>query len=176
MCGLDVLEANLFGTTDGLALDVFRAADPFGRVDDGGRRVETTHRRARSPARSTSRRGSTSAGARTRGATRERRVRSHVDVDADESETDTVVEVHADDDIGLLYRLASDVRRARRSTCASPRSRRLGTRVVDVFYVRDAAGAKIDDPDADRAGCTRALVTPAESIGLRDGRTRSSPA
>ena len=60
----------------------------------------------------------------------------HVDVNTDESETDTVVEVHADDDIGLLYRLASaftelalDVRIAKVAT--------LGKRVVDVFYVRD---------------------------------------
>jgi len=38
VCGLDVLEASLFGTTDGFALDVFlRQPDPFGRVaDDGG--------------------------------------------------------------------------------------------------------------------------------------------
>ena len=35
--GLDVLAASLFGTTDGIALDVFRAADPFGRIaDDDG--------------------------------------------------------------------------------------------------------------------------------------------
>jgi [protein-PII] uridylyltransferase len=55
--------------------------------------------------------------------------------------------VHADDDIGLLYRLAStfteldlDVRIAKVAT--------LGKRVVDVFYVRDADGRKIDDPEA----------------------------
>ena len=35
IAGLDVLEANLFGTTDGLALDVFRTADPFDRVGEG---------------------------------------------------------------------------------------------------------------------------------------------
>jgi [protein-PII] uridylyltransferase len=68
-------------------------------------------------------------------------------VNSDESETDTVVEVHADDDIGLLYRLASaftelslDVRIAKVAT--------LGKRVVDVFYVRDSDARKIDDPDA----------------------------
>ncbi|HEY5170315.1 MAG TPA: hypothetical protein VIK54_01180, partial [Acidimicrobiia bacterium] len=56
-------------------------------------------------------------------------------------------EVHADDDIGLLYRLASaftelslDVRIAKVAT--------LGSRVVDVFYVRDSGARKIDDPDA----------------------------
>ena len=71
----------------------------------------------------------------------------HVELDTEESETDTVVEVHADDDIGLLYRLASaladralDVRLAKVAT--------LGRRVVDVFYVRDADGHKITEPDA----------------------------
>ena len=47
VCGLDVLEASLFGTTDGRALDVFRGADPFGRVaDDDGARVTQTIERA----------------------------------------------------------------------------------------------------------------------------------
>ena len=67
-----------------------------------------------------------------------------IDVDTEISETDTIVEVHADDDVGLLYRLASaftelslDVRVAKVAT--------LGQRVVDVFYVRDSDGGKIDD-------------------------------
>src|SRR5437870_4651950 len=47
VCGLDVFEASLFGTTDGHALDVFRGADPFGRVaDDDGARVTRTIERA----------------------------------------------------------------------------------------------------------------------------------
>ena len=68
-------------------------------------------------------------------------------MNTEESETDTVVEVHADDDLGLLYRLAStfaelslDVRIAKVAT--------LGKRVVDVFYVRDSDTRKIDDPAA----------------------------
>ena len=40
VCGLDVIEANLFGTVDGLALDTFSATDPFGRMRDGVERVE----------------------------------------------------------------------------------------------------------------------------------------
>ena len=59
--------------------------------------------------------------------------------DTGESATDTVLEVHTDDEIGLLYRLASaladlglDVRVAKVAT--------LGERVVDTFYVRDAGG------------------------------------
>ncbi len=147
VCGVDVLEARLFGTTDGYALDVFRGADPFGRVadDDGARVIETIERAL--------------AGELDLAARVDERRRAYapiskpappeirVDVSSEESETDTVVEVHADDDVGLLYRLASaftelslDVRIAKVAT--------LGKRVVDVFYVRDSRAHKIDDPDA----------------------------
>ncbi len=145
--GLDVTHASLFGTTDGVALDVFHGADPFGRVaDDDGARVAQTIGRALA--------GELDVSARV-----EERRRSYapitkpappevqVDVSSEESETDTVVEVHTDDDIGLLYRLASafteldlDVRIAKVAT--------LGKRVVDVFYVRDSDSAMIDDPAA----------------------------
>jgi [protein-PII] uridylyltransferase len=147
VCGLDVLEASLFGTTDGYALDVFRGADPFGRVaDDDGARVTQTIERALAGevdlAVRVDERRRAYAGIETRATPAVR-----IDVNSDESETDTVVEVHADDDIGLLYRLASaftelslDVRIAKVAT--------LGSRVVDVFYVRDSGARKIDDPDA----------------------------
>jgi [protein-PII] uridylyltransferase len=142
--GLDVLEASLFGTTDGVALDVFQGADPFGRVaDDDGARVAQTIERALAGELDLSTRVEDRRRAYapiTKAAPQEVRV----DVSSDESETDTVVEVHADDDIGLLYRLASafteldlDVRIAKVAT--------LGKRVVDVFYVRDADARKIED-------------------------------
>jgi [protein-PII] uridylyltransferase len=147
VCGLDVLEASLFGTTDGLALDVFRGADPFGRVDDDdGARVTHTIERALAGeldlAVRVDERRRAYAGIRERAAPEVR-----IDVNSEESETDTVVEVHADDDIGLLYRLASaftelalDVRIAKVATS--------GKRVVDVFYVRDSSARKVEDADA----------------------------
>ncbi len=67
-------------------------------------------------------------------------------VDNEASSTATVLEVHANDAIGLLYRITRalaeldvDIRSAKVQT--------LGDEVVDAFYVRDAAGAKITDPD-----------------------------
>jgi [protein-PII] uridylyltransferase len=144
-CGLDVLEANLFGTTDGLALDVFQAADPFGRVEANGARVEQTIEDALEgnidlAARVEERRKAYSADKGEPGPV-------FVEIDTGASETDTVVEVHVDDDVGLLFRLASaladlglDVRVAKAAT--------LGERVVDVFYVRDAEGRKLEDVTA----------------------------
>jgi len=144
ICGVDVLEASLFGTTDGIALDVFRGADPFGRVDEEGTRVRQTIERSLTgeidlPTRVEERRKSYAPLTKVSGAVQ-------IYVRTDESDTDTVVEVHADDEVGLLYRLASsfaelelDVRVAKVAT--------LGQRVVDSFYVRDAQGHKVDDPD-----------------------------
>jgi [protein-PII] uridylyltransferase len=144
VCGLDVIDANLFGTADGLAFDVFRATDPYGRVKDGGENVVQTlqqaldseldvEKRVADRRRDYARRGATPGPVEVR-------------IVADESATDTLVEVHADDEVGLLYRLAAtfadlglDVRVAKVAT--------QGDRVVDVFYVRDAAGAKIADSE-----------------------------
>ena len=75
------------------------------------------------------------------------------------------MEVHADDDVGLLYRLASafselglDVRVAKVAT--------LGSRVVDVFYVRDSGGGKLDDgPAIERARGVLARFIAGESSG-----------
>jgi [protein-PII] uridylyltransferase len=175
VCGLDVLEAHLFGTSDGLALDVFRAADPFGRVQDGVESVEQTIRDALDGHLDVATRVADRSAAYRRPHAEPGPITIMIAVD--ESETDTVVEVHTDDDIGLLYRLASaladlglDVRVAKVAT--------LGERVVDVFYVRDAVGKKV----ADRGGVDelhRALAShlsaqgeigsSAESIDLRHG-------
>jgi [protein-PII] uridylyltransferase len=147
VCGLDVLEANVFGTTDGRALDVFRAGDPFGRThDDASRVVETIERALRDEidltGRVDERRRAYSLRSTSTGAVR-------IELDGETSETDSIVEVHADDEVGLLYRLASafadlalDVRVAKVAT--------QGARVVDVFYVRDARGQKIGVADAER--------------------------
>jgi len=69
-----------------------------------------------------------------------------VTVDNDASETATVLEVRAPDEIGLLHRITRalfdaglDVVSARVST--------LGEMVVDAFYVRESAGTKLADPN-----------------------------
>jgi [protein-PII] uridylyltransferase len=162
-CGLTVLEANLFGTTDGMALDVFHASDPYERVErHGAQRVEMTLAGALSGEIDVA----SGVEARARDYRRLDRPPGKVvvDVDRDASDTDTLFEVHADDDVGLLYRLATtfvafdlDVRVAKVQT--------LGERVVDVFYVRNAAGEKVGDEGVVRQ-VRRALVA-AIAVGDR---------
>lgn len=67
-------------------------------------------------------------------------------IDNNISEVATVLEVHAPDQIGLLYQLTQvlhelnlDIRSAKVQT--------LGPAVVDSFYLRDAAGNKVSDKD-----------------------------
>jgi [protein-PII] uridylyltransferase len=161
-CGLTVLEANLFSTADGMAIDVFHASDPYERVErHGAERVEMTLAGALS--------GEIDVAAGVEARARDYRRLDRpagkvvVEVDRDASDRDTVFEVHTDDDVGLLYRLAStfvafdlDVRVAKVQT--------LGDRVVDVFYVRDADGNKVGD-DAVLEKVRRALV---EAITARN--------
>ncbi len=69
-----------------------------------------------------------------------------VEVDNSASATSTVVDVRAEDDVGLLHRITAalfalelDLVAARVST--------LGHEVLDAFYVRDATGGKVTDPE-----------------------------
>ncbi len=145
VAGLTVREASLFTTVDGWAVDVFRAADPFGRFDrDSASGLETHVCEALS--------GELDVDEAVRARMRNYQPPGHlrgpveVIVDLDASDTATVVEVHADDEVGLLYRLSRifadlhvDVAVAKVAT--------LGERVVDVFYVTDSSGQRIVDPD-----------------------------
>jgi [protein-PII] uridylyltransferase len=68
-----------------------------------------------------------------------------VTVDNDASETATVLEVRAPDEIGLLHRITRSLFEADLDV-VSARVSTLGEMVVDAFYVREATGAKVTDP------------------------------
>ena len=59
----------------------------------------------------------------------------------------TVVEVHAVDAIGVLYRITRALAELDLNI-VSAKVQTLGDRVVDAFYVRDMAGEKVTDPAA----------------------------
>ncbi|MGQ0433742.1 MAG: [protein-PII] uridylyltransferase [Microthrixaceae bacterium] len=66
-------------------------------------------------------------------------------VDNAASREATVVEVHAPDSIGVLYRITRALADLDLDI-VSAKVQTLGDRVVDAFYVRDATGGKLDDP------------------------------
>ena len=89
--------------------------------------------------------------------------RTVVKVDNSASATATVVEVRAPDRVGTLYRITRaladlelDIRTAKVST--------LGHEVVDAFYVLDAGGCRIVDPDHARE-VERAVMVELARIG-----------
>jgi [protein-PII] uridylyltransferase len=142
--GLDVLAAAAY-SDDGRALSEFLVADPFrdetpwGRVAaDLERAVEgrlALHARVAERARLYSRPARIASRRRFAAAVR---FDNHASADA------TVIDVHASDATGVLYRITRalaeldlDIRRARVQT--------LGAQVVDAFYVRDAQGKITDD-------------------------------
>ncbi len=152
--GLDVLSASAY-SDDSRALAEFRVADPF-RSETPWSRVErdlerALHGRLALQARVADR-------ARRYAAPRGPawRASPSVRVDNDASATATVVDVHAPDGVGVLYRITRaltefdvDIRSARVQT--------LGREVVDAFYVVDARGRKITDAET-VAEIERAIV------------------
>jgi [protein-PII] uridylyltransferase len=140
--GLDVVAAAAHSTDDGRALSEFRVHDPVRDETPWPRIVAdlelaldgrlAVHSRVAERARAYARRRKAVA----------RHVPASVRFDNELSETATVVDVHAPDGVGVLYRITRamaeldlDIRSARVQT--------LGGAVVDAFYVRDRHGEKI---------------------------------
>jgi [protein-PII] uridylyltransferase len=67
-----------------------------------------------------------------------------VTIDNEASETATVVEVRAPDEIGLLHRITRALFEADLDV-VSARVSTLGEMVVDAFYVRESSGTKVTD-------------------------------
>jgi len=143
--GASIVDARIFTTNDGMALDVFWVQDlqgnPLSRPEDVARlrhRVELTMRGdIRLSKELPERRSTLPARAR-----RVFTVEPVVIIDNDASNTHTVIEVNGRDRPALLY----DLTRALFNlslTISHARIATYGERAVDVFYVKDLFGLKI---------------------------------
>jgi [protein-PII] uridylyltransferase len=72
--------------------------------------------------------------------------RREVVIDNAISDASTVIEVHAPDELGLLYRL-TQVLRELQLDIRTAKVQTLGPQVVDSFYLQDGGGAKIGDEE-----------------------------
>jgi [protein-PII] uridylyltransferase len=144
MHGIDIVAATVHSDARGTGVEQFRIERSFDgevrwpdviadltRVLDGALDISAA----------VARRAIRYAGRTTRVATP---ARNEVTFDNAISATATVVDVHAADGVGVLYRITEvlarhglDVRSAKVQT--------MGAQVVDAFYVRDGAGAKVVD-------------------------------
>jgi [protein-PII] uridylyltransferase len=143
--GLNVLGAEIYTRDDGLALEVFRLA----AIGDEERRFERVREDLAKVLV-----GRLSLDMRLAEKRRDYRPRvgkgsqapPRVVIDNQSSDFYTLIDVHAEDRVGLLYAVTKtladlmlDIHKAKVST--------YGQDVVDVFYVRDLDGLKITDPE-----------------------------
>jgi [protein-PII] uridylyltransferase len=161
--GMNILAARITTSRDEVALDAFRVSEEGGEEVDTERweRVERTlrsvlvgevdveelGRRSQRPSILTRRR---------------RRVSTHVEIDNRVSRDYTVLDVYTGDRVGLLfsitsclYHLGLSIHLAKITTMVE--------QVLDVFYVTDREGKKVEDPT--RLGLIRQELTEALEAG-----------
>jgi len=141
--GGNVLEAKIFTTNDGLALDVFLVQGPNGLpIED---KQGLGRLRTKVLAAAVQDEGEGSAVPRPMLKSRERvfEVESMVSFDHAGSETYTIIEVNGRDRVGLLSDIAQGFADLRLSV-GSAHISTFGESAVDVFYVRDRFGLKLE--------------------------------
>jgi [protein-PII] uridylyltransferase len=146
VAGGSIVDAKVFTTSDGFALDIFSVQDadggPFGDAPRVERLKQTILKIVRGEA--VPRALFAKRPAKNRASAFD--VPSRVKFDNEASHTSTVLEVRGRDRVGFLY----DVSKALFESGLSISSAMIATygeRVVDVFYVRDGFGHKITHPD-----------------------------
>jgi [protein-PII] uridylyltransferase len=157
--GMNILAARITTSTDGLALDAFRISQA---AADAGDDLERWERVERTLARVLAGEVNVEdlvARSRRPFERPRRRVVTTVEIDNTVSQAYTVLDVYASDRVGLLftitntlYHLWIDIHLAKITTMVD--------QVLDVFYVTDHEGKKIEDParlEAIRAALVRAL-------------------
>lgn len=165
--GVNILSSNVYTTRTGLALEVYRVATPPGdevdrertwseftrslqRVLAGEVRVEDLVRRRRRPVGTP---------------TTPSRLPPSVEVSNDESDFYTIVDVAANDRLGLLYDLTRTLAEHELEIFVSKATTVLD-QVADTFYVKDATGRKLTDPE--RVEALRAALLAAVQLEEAD--------
>jgi [protein-PII] uridylyltransferase len=142
--GVGVLDAAVT-TRDGVALEVLQVESSFGPTVSWDKVVADLERMLDGQLALQERLAER---ARVYGARRSRgpiQEAPRVLVDNSASRAATVVEVHAPDSIGVLYRITRRLAELGLDI-SSAKVQTLGERVIDAFYVRSATGGKLEDP------------------------------
>jgi [protein-PII] uridylyltransferase len=169
VAGANIVDAQIYTTTDGLALDTISVSREFDHDEDEGRRaarIADSIEKAlagelllpevvgkRGPAK---------------GRIKAFAVEPEVLINNQWSNRYTVVEIHGLDRPGLLYELTATLSRLSLNI-TSAHVATFGERVVDVFYVTDLMGAKIDSLPR-QAAIKRALIHLLTAAGANDTR------
>ena len=144
--GANIVDAQIYTTTDGRALDTIAISREYDRDDDEGRRAtrigdmieDVLEGKVRLPETVAKR-------ASTKGKIRAFTVEPEVIVNNQWSDRYTVIEVSGLDRPGLLYQLTTAISKLNLNI-ASAHVATFGERARDVFYVTDLLGAQINAP------------------------------
>ncbi|MGE0210837.1 MAG: [protein-PII] uridylyltransferase [Parvibaculaceae bacterium] len=141
--GANIAGAQIFTTTDGIALDTLLIQREFSEEADEQRRAERVAALIRQALKGDVRlRELVASMARPRGRITSFTVEPRVIIDNESSNRTTVIEVNGLDRIGFLYDLTHALFRLNLNI-ASAHITTYGERAVDVFYVTDLTGEKI---------------------------------
>ena len=171
MAGANIVDAQIYTTTDGRALDTISLTREFDRDEDEERRAGRIAGSIEMALRGELRLPDVVA---KRGAPKGRikafALEPTVTINNQWSHRYTMVEITGLDRTGLLYELTATLSKLNLNI-ASAHVATFGERVVDVFYVTDLMGAQITSPTR-QAAIKRALIALFAS-GEKDGKARS---
>jgi [protein-PII] uridylyltransferase len=157
IAGANIVDAQIYTTTDGLALDTISISREFSEQEDEARRAgriaDTIEKALRGQLRLPE---VVAKRAVAKGRLKAFAVEPEVMVNNQWSNRYTVIEVTGLDRPGLLYELTATISKLNLNI-ASAHVATFGERVVDVFYVTDLLGAKIEAPQR-QAAIKRALI------------------
>ncbi|OQW61681.1 MAG: bifunctional uridylyltransferase/uridylyl-removing protein [Proteobacteria bacterium SG_bin9] len=154
--GANIVDAQIYTTTDGLALDTIAISREYDRDEDEGRRATRIGETIEQALEGKLRLPDIVAKRATRGKVRPFTVEPDVTINNQWSDRYTVIEVSGLDRPGLLYELTTAISKLNLNI-ASAHVATFGERARDVFYVTDLLGAQITAPTR-QAAIKRALV------------------
>jgi len=157
MAGANIVDAQIYTTTDGRALDTISLSREFDRDDDEERRANRIADSIEKALRGELRLPDVVAKrAPPKGRIRAFAVEPTVTINNQWSHCYTMIEVTGLDRTGLLFDLTTTLSKLNLNI-ASAHVATFGERVVDVFYVTDLMGAQINSPTR-QAAIKRALI------------------
>jgi [protein-PII] uridylyltransferase len=166
MGGANIVDAQIYTTTDGRALDTISLSREFERDEDEERRAariaDTIEKALRGQLRLPEMVGKRAA---PKGRIRAFALEPTVAINNQWSHRYTMVEITGLDRTGLLYELTATLSKLNLNI-ASAHVATFGERVIDVFYVTDLLGAQITSPTR-QAAIKRALIA---LLAAEDGK------
>jgi [protein-PII] uridylyltransferase len=171
--GGNIVDAQIFTTSDGMALDTIVISRAFERDEDELRRGERVASAIERALKGEVRIADLVDGKRpAKERPRTFQVAPEVSIDNALSNRQTVIEVSGLDRPGLLYDLTTALGKLNLNI-ASAHIATFGEKAVDVFYVTDLTGTKVNHPSR-QAAIRRALLDVFEQEGAEPSQRRSA--